>query len=65
MARARDDGEALNRPHLSVPIWPAEERDGWTMAAVAAHLLEADGAYRPPMDSGFLHMVLMNVRAAA
>jgi hypothetical protein len=65
MARVRDDGEALDRPHLCVPTWPADEHDGWAMAAVAVHLLEADGAYRTPTDHGFLHMVLKDVRAAS
>ena len=65
MARVRDYGEALNRPHLNVPIWPADETDGWEMTAVAAHLLDAEGAYRTPDDRGFTYMILSNVRAAA
>ena len=64
MALVRDHGDALDRPHLTVPIWPAEASDGWAMAAVAAHVLQADGAYRTPTDDGYLHMVLRNVRAA-
>ncbi len=65
MARVRDYGEALNRPHLAVPIWAADETDGWEMTAVAAHLPEAAGAYRTPSDNGFTYMVLSDVRAAA
>ena len=64
MARVRDYGEALDRPHLAVPLWPADEHDGWAMTAVAAHLLEADGAYRTPGDNGFTYMLLSNVRHA-
>ena len=65
MAQVQDYGEALDRPHLAVPLWPADERDGWAMTAVAAHLLDADGAYRTPSDSGFLYMLLSDVRHAA
>lgn len=64
MASVRDVGEALNRPRLSVPKWPADEHDGWDMTAVAAHVLEADGAYRTPTGSGFLYMTLSDVRHA-
>jgi len=64
MARVRDYGEALDRPHLTVPIWPADQSDGWAMTAVAAHLLNADGAYRTPSDSGFVFMLLSDVHAA-
>ena len=64
MARVRDYGEALDRPHLAVPLWPADEHDGWAMTAVAAHLLEAAGAYRTPGDNGFTYMLLGDVRRA-
>jgi len=62
MARVRDVGEALNRPHLEVPTWDADESDGWAMTAIAAHLLDAEGAYRTGKDNGFTYMVLSNVR---
>jgi len=49
---------------LAAPLCPADEHDGWGMTAVAAHLLEADGAYRTPGDNGFTYMLLSNVRHA-
>ena len=64
MARVRDYGEALDRPHLAVHLWPADEHDGWAMTAVAAHLLEAAGAYRTASDNGFTYMLLGDVRHA-
>ena len=64
MAKVRDYGEALNRPHLEVAKWPAEQTDGWGVTAIAAHLLNAEGAYRTPTDNGFIYMLLSDVRRA-
>jgi hypothetical protein len=56
----RDLGEEQEFPRLSVPKWSADEGDGWEMAAVAAHVLNARGAYRTPDEHGFAFMVLMS-----
>lgn len=37
--------------------WNAEEVDGWEMTAIAARLLEAEGAYRSPSETGFLFLL--------
>jgi hypothetical protein len=34
-----------------------EEIDGWEMTAVAARLLEAEGAYRSPSENAFLFLL--------
>jgi hypothetical protein len=60
----REFGERKDYPHLTTPRWPATEADGWDMAAVAAELLDADGVYRTPGETGFLFMVLTRVRRA-
>ena len=60
----RDHGEAYDYPHLLVPMWRAEEPDGWHMAGVAVEILGAQGAYRAPNDHGFTFMAMMNVRHA-
>jgi hypothetical protein len=60
----RDLGEREEYPHLTVPKWNAEEADGWDMAAVAAHVLNAAGVYRTPGDTGFTFMLLSDVRLA-
>ena len=41
---------------LTEPSWSAEESDAWEMTALAAHLGEAEGAYRGP--SGALHIFM-------
>ena len=58
----RDYGEQNEFLPLTIPKWPATHEDGWHMAAVAARILGADGAYRTPSDSGFTFMVMHDVR---
>ena len=58
----RDHGETYDYPHLQVPMWHADQPDGWHMAGVAAEILGAQGAYRAPSDYGFIFMVMMSVR---
>lgn len=57
-----DVGESKDFPYLTVPQWPAETVDGWEMAAVAAHVLDADGVYRAPNGHGFAFLALSQVR---
>ena len=61
-----DDVRAHGQKHgfakLTTPKWTGDERDGWEMAAVAAYLLKAEGAYRAADELGVLFMVLRNVR---
>ncbi len=61
-ALLRDFGEDNDLEKLAMPTWDAEESDGWQMAAVAARLLEAQGAYRSPNPTGHLYMLLSNLR---
>lgn len=58
----RDFGEEKEFPHLVVPKWAAEQADGWEMAAVAARVLQAEGVYRTPGETGHTFMLLMDVR---
>ena len=59
--RVRTYGAEHRYLKLVSACWPAEERDGWEMAAVAAFLLKAKGAYRSPHEHGFTFMVMTNV----
>lgn len=58
----RSFGEVHQLPNLTVPQWPATEVDGWEMAAVAAKVVGAQGAYRTPGDASFPFLLLMNLR---
>ena len=64
IAAVRDYGETQDFPHLLVPMWHADQQDGWHMAGVAAEILGAQGAYRAPSDSGFIFMVILGVKLA-
>jgi len=60
----RNFGEAQDYPHLLVPMWQADQPDGWLMASVATEILGAQGVYRAPSEQGFIFMVIMDVRHA-
>src|SRR5262249_49210036 len=62
--KVRDMGESEHFPRLTTAKWPATEHDGWHMAAVAARLLGAVGAYRVPVEYGFWFLALMSARKA-
>jgi len=47
---------------LASARWEATEVDGWEMTAVAAFLLQAQGAYRSPSEQGAVFMTLSDVR---
>jgi hypothetical protein len=55
--KVRDFGATQAIAKLSEQKWEAEEVDGWEMTAIAARLLEAQGAYRSPDEDGFLFLL--------
>jgi hypothetical protein len=55
-------GERRGFERLVQPKWRAVESDGWSMAAIAALLNGAQGAYRGPTDQGFVFMTFGTVR---
>ncbi len=60
VVRARGEEQRLLK--LACACWPAEEADGWDMAAVAARLREAQGVYRSPHDTLRSFLLLTNLR---
>lgn len=65
MDKVRAFGEENGFPRLTVPMWNANEQDGWEMAAVATHVLGALGVYRSPGENGALFMIVTGIRDAA
>ncbi len=55
--KVRALGEAESITKLTQEKWEADEVDGWEMTAIAARLLEAQGAYRSPGENGFLFLL--------
>ncbi|WP_245589263.1 DUF6882 domain-containing protein [Chitinimonas koreensis] len=64
IAAVREHGEAHDYPYLTVPLWTADEEDGWYMAGIAAEILGGHGVYRAPTGNGYVFMVMMGVRHA-
>jgi hypothetical protein len=60
--RVRAYGEDHRFLRLASARWKADEANGWEMTAVAALLLQAQGAYRSPSERGATFMVLTDVR---
>ena len=55
--KVRALGESEGIAKLTEKKWDAEEVDGWEMTAIAARLLEAEGAYRSPSENAFLFLL--------
>ncbi|GLR12204.1 hypothetical protein GCM10007907_09940 [Chitinimonas prasina] len=58
-------GEANNYPHLLVPLWHADQADGWHMTSIATDVLGGIAAYRAPSDNGYIFMVILDLRHAS
>ena len=54
----REYGEAHDIWQLKTAKWEADEADGWEMTAIAAYVLNAEGAYRTPGDVALSYMLL-------
>jgi len=53
----REFGEREAIAKLTDEKWPADEVDGWEMTSISSRLLEAQGAYRSPSESGGLFLI--------
>lgn len=51
-------GQTHDIPPLTLAKWEGDESDGWNMTALTAHLLHACGAYRTPIEGGFVYMII-------
>lgn len=59
--KVRQFGEANGYENLTSAFLNADEDTGWEMTAVAAHLLDAPGAYRFPTDAGHCYLVYRTI----
>lgn len=51
-------GRSVGLKRLSKPTWPATDADAWEVTAIAAAMLDADGAYRVPIENGTMFVLL-------
>ena len=54
-------GEKWGYEQLTEAFLKADDFTGWTMSAVAAHILDAHCAYRLPTKSGFFYLVFREI----
>jgi len=52
MDKVREFGEANGFDKLTTAFLESDDYTGWAMTSVAAHILDAPGAYRFPRDEG-------------
>lgn len=62
MRIVRAHGEEHSYRELASAAWPAADADAWEMTAIAAYLLDAQGANRLSHDGGALFVVVSDVR---
>jgi hypothetical protein len=62
--RVLDYGREQRIERLTTPKWPADETDGWRMAALANRLCSSNGAYRGPAGSTMVFMTFGEVMLA-
>ena len=60
--KVREFGQEHGVEQLIEAKWEATESDGWEMAAIAARVCGANGAYRGPTGSGFVFMTFGAVK---
>jgi hypothetical protein len=60
--RVREYGEQHHIRRLKTPSWPAEEKDGWRMAALANRLCKSNGVYRGPAGTTFVFFTFGQVQ---
>ena len=61
MDKVREFGNANGYEQLTSVFLDADEHTGWEMTAVAAHILDAPGAYRFPTDAGYCYLLYRKI----
>jgi hypothetical protein len=61
ITRVRQFGKDHGLDKLADPVWPGDRTDGWEMAAAAALILSAKGAYRAPYEGGAVFLVFTDI----
>jgi hypothetical protein len=59
--RVRQFGEDHGFDKLADPTWLGDKADGWEMAAAAALILSAKGAYRAPYEGGAVFLIFTDI----
>jgi len=65
MESVREFGEAHGYRRLTTDFLIAKDQTGWEMTAVAAHILNALGAYRFPTQGGYCYLIYRKIEEVA
>ena len=60
-----DYGERHHYKELTAAKWECDEDYAWAMTTAAGYLLKSKGAYRGPIDDGYLYMLITDIRWAS
>jgi hypothetical protein len=61
IARVREFGAANGFEKLTTAFLDADEYTGWEMTAIAAHVLDAPGAYSFPTEKGRCYLIYRKI----
>jgi hypothetical protein len=64
IGKVREFGEKHNYKELTTAKWECDEDRADTLALVAGHVLKAKGAYRGPIENGYVYMLITDIRRA-
>lgn len=62
--KVKEYGERKRFRELTTAKWECEEDYAWTMTAAAGYLLKSKGAYRGPIDEGYVYMLITDIKWA-
>jgi hypothetical protein len=65
VSKVKEYGEQHRFEKLAERKWPAEEADGWDMAAVTNYLLKGEGVYRPQFGNVTTFVVITDIRVVS
>ena len=64
IGKVKEFGERQNYKKLTTPKWECDEEHAGTLTIAAGYLLKSKGAYRGPIEDGYVYMLITNIRWA-
>ena len=64
IGKVKEFGETHHYKELMTAKWECDEDYAGTMTAAAGYLLKAKGAYRGPIEDGYVYMLITDIRWA-
>ena len=64
IGKVREFGERHNYKELTTAKWECDEDHAGTLTLAAGYLLKSKGAYRGPIEDGYVYMLITDIRWA-